>query len=303
MFPMPTYRFCCNSFHSFLGKSAAVYHDMGQRRVYFASRINLFHHFNTHFIMKKLLIIFSLVLAALAMVSCGSDKEDEPNFPNKTMTAGETYTIPGKNGVWTSDNQLIASVSNGIVKAERVGQTTIRNGSKSFKVTVNGKYNTFKEPCLQWGASKSTVKSFMSGYTLQSEDNESIFYKGKYREALTGYMFKSSGLYVSTVMLLTSSVSTDELAAFLNERYVYVTQNSSEYYFAYATPDEKNVVLLQLTTINSQVVYMVSYGSVSTSSYAPAAARAMMKVDSQSPPEVKSSFTDMMSTMKMHLGK
>ena len=89
----------------------------------------------------------------------------------------------------------------------------------------------------------------------------------------------------------------------MNERYVYVTQNSSEYYFAYATPDEKNVVLLQLTTINSQVVYMVSYGSVSTSSYAPAAARAMMKVDSQSPPEVKSSFTHMMSTMKMHLGK
>lgn len=253
--------------------------------------------------MKKLLIVFSLVLAALSMVSCGRDKEDEPNYPNKTMMAGETYTIPGKDGVWTSDNQLIASVSNGIVKAERVGQTTIRNGSKSFKVTVNGKYNTFKEPCLQWGASKSTVKSFMSGYTLQSEDDESIFYKGKYREALTGYMFKSSGLYVSTVVLLTSSVSTDELAAFLNERYVYVTQNSSEYCFAYATPDEKNVVLLQLTTINSQVVYMVSYGSVSTSSYAPAAARAMMKVDSQSPPEVKSSFTDMMSTMKMHLGK
>jgi len=219
------------------------------------------------------------------------------------MMAGETYTIPGKDGVWTSDNQLIASVSNGIVKAERVGQTTIRNGSKSFKVTVNGKYNTFKEPCLQWGASKSTVKSFMSGYTLQSEDDESIFYKGKYREALTGYMFKSSGLYVSTVMLLTSSVSTDELAAFLNERYIYVTQNSREYYFAYATPDEKNVVLLQLTIINSQVVYMVSYGSVSTSSNAPEVARAMMKADTQSTPEVNSSFTDMMSTMKMHLGK
>lgn len=253
--------------------------------------------------MKKLLIIFSLMVVALAMVSCGSNKEDEPNYPNKTMMAGVTYTIPGNSGVWTSDNQRIASVSNGIVKAEHVGQTTIRNGSKSFKVTVNGKYNTFKEPCLQWGASKSTVKNFMSGYTLQSEDDESIFYKGKYREALTGYMFKTSGLYVSTVMLFTSSVSTDELAAFLNERYVYVTQNSSEYYFAYSTPDEKNVVLLQLTTINSQVVYMVSYGSVSISSSAPAVAREMMKTGPASTPEVKSTFSDMMSTMKMHLGK
>lgn len=48
----------------------------------------------------------------------------------------------------------------------------------------------------------------------------------------------------------------------MNERYVYVTQNPSEYYFAYASPDEKNIVLLQLTTFNSQVVYVVSYGNV-----------------------------------------
>ena len=260
--------------------------------------------------MKKLLIIFSLVLAALAGRREGGGMVwITPQIEMTTSGQGRFARLfSGENifpNLYTAnaDNQLIASVSNGIVKAERVGQTTIRNGSKSFKVTVNGKYNTFKEPCLQWGASKSTVKSFMSGYTLQSEDNESIFYKGKYREALTGYMFRTSGLYVSTVMLLTSSVSTDELAAFLNERYVYVTQNSSEYYFAYATPDEKNVVLLQLTTINSQVVYMVSYGSVSTSSSAPAAARAMMKADTQSTPEVKSTFTDMMSTMKMHLRK
>ena len=253
--------------------------------------------------MKKLLIILSFVFATLTFVSCGSDKEDEPNYPNKTMMAGETYTIPGKNGVWTSDNQLIASVSNGIVTAERVGETTIRNGLKSFKVTVTGKYNTFKEPCLKWGASKSTVKSFMSGYTLQSEDDENIFYKGKYREALTGYMFRSGGLYISTVVLFTSSVGTDELAAFLNERYVYVTQNSSEYYFAYATPDEKNVVVLQLTTISSEVVYMVSYGSVSISSSAPAVAREMMKTGPVSTPEVKSRFTAIKDALELRLNK
>lgn len=234
--------------------------------------------------MKKLLIIFSLMFTAMTFVSCGSDKEDEPNYTNQTLQVGQTYAIPGGSDGWTSDNNLIASVSSVGVKAERVGETTIRNGGKSFKVTVTGKYNTYKEPCLKWGASKSTVKNFMSGYTLQSEDNDNIIYKGKYREALTGYMFKSGGLYLSTVVLFTSDVSTEELAAFLNERYIYVTQSATEYYFAYATPDEKNVVVLQLTTISSQVVYMVSYGSISISSSAPAVAHEMMRAVPASTP-------------------
>lgn len=89
----------------------------------------------------------------------------------------------------------------------------------------------------------------------------------------------------------------------MNERYVYVTQNPSEYYFAYASPDEKNIVLLQLTTFNSQVVYVVSYGNVADYTSAPAAARKIMKASAQSTPEVKSTFTDLASTMKMHLGK
>lgn len=253
--------------------------------------------------MKKLFFFLFVVIASLTLISCGSDKEDEPNYTNQSMVVRQTYAIPGGSTGWTSDNDLIASVSYAGVTAERVGETTIRNGSKSFKVTVTGKYNTFKEPCLKWGASKSTVKSFMSGYTLQSEDDDNIFYQGKYREALTGYMFRSGGLYISTVVLFTSSVSTDELAAFLNERYVYVTQNSSEYYFAYATPDEKNVVVLQLTTISSQVVYMVSYGSVTISSSAPAVARKMMKALPASTPEVKSNFSAIENAMKLNLKK
>ena len=79
--------------------------------------------------MKKFFLLFSLMVVSLAVVSCGSD-EDEPNYANQTMVAGDTYTIPGKIKDWTSDNDLIASVSNGIVTAERVGETYIRSGAK-----------------------------------------------------------------------------------------------------------------------------------------------------------------------------
>ena len=32
----------------------------------------------------------------------------------------------------------------------------------------------FKEPCVQWGASQSTVKSYMKGYTLLDEEDEDL---------------------------------------------------------------------------------------------------------------------------------
>ena len=206
------------------------------------------------------------MLVSLAIVSCGSDEEDEPNYTNKTMVAGDTYTIPGKSMDWTSDNELIASVSNGIVTAERVGETYIRSGSKSFKVTVTAKYNTFKEPYMNFGASMSSVKSFMSGYTLNQEKSESLLYDGKFPVMYYLYTFKNAGMYLSCAILKASSVDTDDMVAFLFERYVFVTMDEDEYYFAFLSPDKKMMIVLQLETLNSQVVYEVIYGEFTSSS-------------------------------------
>ena len=226
--------------------------------------------------MKKFFLLFSLMVVSLAVVSCGSD-EDEPNYANQTMVAGDTYTIPGKIKDWTSDNDLIASVSNGIVTAERVGETYIRSGAKSFKVTVNGKYNTYKEPYMQWGASKSTVKSSMSGYTLSSETSEILIYKGNYPVSLIGYSFKNDALQLSSVIIPITSVSMDELVDFMMERYVYVTKDEDNSYFGFATADKKSVVILQIETISNTLVYFISYGSANTSN-APAQTMKMMKL-------------------------
>lgn len=227
--------------------------------------------------MKKLLFFFSLMVVALALVSCGSDKEDEPNYANQTLLAGETYTIPGKSLDWTSDNELIASVSNGIVTAEHVGETTIRSGSKSFKVTVNGKYNTFKEPYMNFGASMSSVKSFMSGYTLNQEKSEALLYDGKFPVMYYMYTFKNAGMYLSSAIIKSSSVDTDEMVAFMQERYVFVTMDQDKYYFAFLSPDKKMMVILQLDTLNYQVVYEVVYAAYNSTSSAPAQAAKMMK--------------------------
>lgn len=244
--------------------------------------------------MKKLLIIFSLALAALAFVSCGSDKDDEPNYPNKTMMAGDTYTIPGKKATWTSDNQLIASVSGNTVTAERVGETTIRSGSNSFRVTVNGKYNTYREPCLQWGASKSTVKNFMSGYTMDSDQNNFLIYYGKSPVTFIVYSFKNSSLILSSLVIPIGAVSMNELIAFMAERYIYVTQDEANNYFGFISTDKKTIVYLQIETINSQLVYFISYAAASSSNSAPARHLKMLKKLSTSQDENRAEINSIM---------
>ncbi len=220
-------------------------------------------------------IAFAIMTAlSLTFVSCGSD--DESNNPNQTMTVGSVYAIPGGSTGWTSDNKFIASVSANGVTAEHVGETYIRNGSKSFKVTVISKYNTFKEPCLQWHADKPTVRNYMRNYVIQSETDDHILYKGLLKELFTFYTFKNGKLYGSSVLLSPSVVDAEELSDFLIERYVYVTKNDEDYYIGFVTPDTKSFVIMQITTINSEVVYHVAYGEA-TSNSAPAQVMNMLK--------------------------
>ena len=210
--------------------------------------------------MKKL-ILFTLLILPLAFASCGSD--DEPNYSNQTLAVGSVYAIPGGSTGWTSDNELIASVSTNGVTAEHVGETYIRNGNKSFKVTVTPKYNTFKEPYLNFGASKTTVKNFMSSFNLNKEQNDALLYDGSFPVMYYLYSFKNAVLNMSSAVIKVSSVSADDMVAFLQERYVFVTMDEDKYYFGFVSPDEKTLVVLQIDTLNSQVVYMIAYAEVS----------------------------------------
>lgn len=249
--------------------------------------------------MKKLLLLTLLILP-LAIASCGSDN-DEPNYSNQTLAVGSVYSIPGGSNGWTSDNELIASVSTAGVKAEHVGETYIRNGNKSFKVTVTPKYNTFIEPYMNFGASKSSVKNFMNGYELNRETADAIMYDGKFPVMYYLYSFKNSALNISSAIIKATSVNTDEMVAFLQERYVYVTMDEDKYYFGFVSPDEKTLVILQLDTMNSQLVYMIAYAEVSAYS-TPAQTMKMMKrqlapATSGTNAEVKAEYSRMLDIM------
>lgn len=103
-------------------------------------------------------LAFVLICLPLAtFTSCGDDNQSM----NLTLNAGETHDI-GNGSDWKSANPLVASVSGSTIKAYCVGNTTISSGNSNIKVTVKATHFDFNDPCLQWGASKSIVKSYMS---------------------------------------------------------------------------------------------------------------------------------------------
>lgn len=175
--------------------------------------------------MKKQFFSLLAILATLIFVtSCSKDSDSDLSNPsldksNITLYASEeaklTYT--GNTCNWSSDNELVATVSNGVVTAKHVGTTTIHANNLTCQVTVKPKYLTYVEPCILWGSSKSLVKSYMQGYTLKGEESNSLGYIGKGNVNGYAYMFDNNGLKSSAFVV--SLLNSINISDFLLERY------------------------------------------------------------------------------------
>lgn len=221
--------------------------------------------------MKKIFYLFA-IMAGFMLASCGDD-EPEVKFDDTTLSYGQTYTIPnGKNITWTSSNEYIAAVSGATVEAKRVGEAIISSDKGSFKVTVTPTSNVFVEPTLQWGSSKSTVKSFMSSKigsaSLDSETETQLSYKGSGKVVLYNYTFGDNGLKGSAVGLNALYIDTNAMSTFMIERYIPVSMDESTNSFYFISPDEKTAVLMRIQVSGSNIAYLVVYVPTNSSSKA-----------------------------------
>lgn len=217
--------------------------------------------------MKKLLFpLMTVVVMLTSVTSCSKDSDSESSKPsldksNITLYASEkaklTYT--GNTCKWSSDNELVATVDNGVITAKHVGTTTIHANDLACQVTVKPKYNTYVEPCIFWGASKSLVKSYMLGYTLKGEESNSLGYIGKGNINGYAYLFDNNGLKSSAfvVSLLNSIMISD----FLLERYwvIDMKEDSSGNLTSYlGSVDLKTYVVLNIRKDGVIVDYISS---------------------------------------------
>lgn len=214
--------------------------------------------------MKKIFYLFT-ILSCFVLTACGGD-DDEPqvSYQDITLACKKTHTIKG-DAVWTSSNKFIASVSGNVVTAERVGEATISSSKGTFKVKVTPTVSVYKEPYLKWGASKSSVKSFMSGATIEQEKSDQLVYKGTGALINTIYHFENSGLKASGLTLDGDYINPETLMEQMLQYYLPVTMDEVNYSFYFATPDKKTAAMLKLNDYDGSICYIILYAPISGS--------------------------------------
>lgn len=178
--------------------------------------------------MKKLFSIMLLLATVLSFTACGSDN-DEPDDVKLSKSSYTLYhegtaMIQGSNLSnlsWSPDNEFVATVKNNVITANYVGKTVVKSSTKnlSFTVEVKPKYSLYKEPDLDWTATKTSIKKK---------------YGTPYKETSSGFMYETSnskvpymvllfeGEKISSYTMVCQISSAEELADFLLERYAPV---------------------------------------------------------------------------------
>ena len=202
--------------------------------------------------MKKVLVAAVFALAGVSFFSCSSSNDDEPFSMNEraiTMQKGDKYTIThtGK-ASWSSDDDFVASVNDGEVTANHVGETSIyamSGGTKSqCDVTVRGLYNYFREPLCKLNATPEDVMRYekRSIDTKKSDRTTLIYYPAMNEDIdVVAYTFKNDKLesaFVSMTMYGNATQALQMMTNFMSERYFGDGISSAGYVYMNATTTE-----------------------------------------------------------------
>lgn len=215
--------------------------------------------------MKKVLLAAVVALAGVSLTSCSSSSsDDEPFSMNEraiTLQKGDKYTIThtGK-ASWSSEDDFVASVNDGEVTANHVGETAIyaiSGGSKSqCNVTVRGLYNYFREPLCKMNATPEDVMRYETrSLDTKRSDRTMLFYYPAMNEDIdvVVYSFKKDKLesaFVAMTMHGNSSQALQMMNRFMSERYLGGIASQGYVYINAKSVDEASKQVFVSNTIS-----------------------------------------------------
>ena len=203
-------------------------------------------------IMKKVLLATMIALKCVSFVSCSSDNDDsEPFSMNEkaiTMQKGDKYTINYTgNASWSSDDNFVASVSDGEVTANHVGETTIYavsgGGKGQCDVTVKGLYNYFREPLCKLNATpddvmryenrsldtKNSDRTMLMYYPAQNEDIDVVAYKFKNEKLVNAFVAMTmNGNSVQALQMMNNFMCERYIGTVSIQGYAYINATSTD---------------------------------------------------------------------------
>ena len=200
--------------------------------------------------MKATKFLMALVVATAA-ISCSKEEiRLELNTTALTLFSGNEQTITSPNGTglkFSSRNNYIATVnaSTGKVKAVTIGETVIDvssdQGSAEVKVYVRPRYSTYKEPCTDFGKTRSEIIAMLGAPTHESSTSIGYIYDSKVHP-MDMYSFDDNDRLESSSAIIGEEYAIEAME-FLGERYLPVTVSGGIYYFANGIENSTMVVM------------------------------------------------------------
>lgn len=176
------------------------------------------------------------VLFSLTAVSCSDDDDNdtalELNTTKVSLHQDDTKQMTVKDNrsvTWTVEDDFVAKVdADGLLTAMFVGETRVKatdsKGKSAYaSVIVNPRYNTYKEPYVGWGASRSEVLSHDTREVSSESETLVVLDGGSDAAELVSYGFGETGLEAAIVIVKTSYSA--EIVKFLGERYMPLGAN------------------------------------------------------------------------------
>ncbi len=194
--------------------------------------------------MKKFVLAWAFILP-LIFAGCSDDDEKEISFSLSddyiSLRVDEEYLVSSsKEATWACDNPFVISANtvgyypNLRIKAEHVGKATLavvtREGEKGeCVVEVLPVYTTYREPVLQFGASKATIKSKENRVLIQEKSN-SLGYQGE-DKAVQAVLYLFENNKMTSAAVAVSFSKTEEVTKFLLERYQPIGEEDGMFLF------------------------------------------------------------------------
>lgn len=225
----------------------------------------------------------------------GKDKEDEIDYYFTSQSGGLAYVNVFFDSNVGEDEIQSKIVSDGFSLVEYDSSNGIYYYLSSDKKTVaaflknsqgywlvqyyayssgGGKDDSrlFEEPYLDWGASMSTVKNYMSGkdYTIEYEGDDYLAYYPKYKELDTWYFFTSNALESSAVYFDPSVVTISELEKIVKDSGATYRSTSSDGESSYySSADGKNTICIGTSSYSGEhyLMYWENTSSTRTRAY------------------------------------
>lgn len=214
--------------------------------------------------MKKNVWVTMLLLGiSCCFCSCTGEPEppggskEELNKTELIMYVGDSEIIfySGTECSWYSDEPQIASVEDGTITAHHIGTTVIHANQATCTVNVIPMYTTFKEPYMNWGATKYEINELMSDYEVTSSDSYTLTYNGKGNVESYFYAF-SEGKLLSSGMQISYS-NGESLINYLSERYI-LTEQIHETVYMFKSIDGKLEGTIELNSSSYSIIVLYS---------------------------------------------